>query len=325
MEQQASGLVHAIVFDGQGGGRNLGWKEVEAWRPDQGFLWIHLDYSKEDSRRWLSEFSGIEPLIQDCLSAEETRPRSLLSQDGLLVILRAVNMNPGAEPEDMVALRVWIDATKVVTLRQRRVFAVEDLRTALRAGNGPHDAGEFLVEMCDLLALRIGEVLSDLDDSVDALEDEVLTAGSYELRTRIGGLRRQSIALRRFLAPQRETMARLQSERVSWLEDLHRQHLREVADRVTRFVEDLDSARDRAAVIQEELNTRISDQMNRTMYMLSIVAAIFLPLGLLTGLLGINVGGIPGTENPWAFTVVCVLLVLLAVVLGILFRVKRVL
>jgi Mg2+ and Co2+ transporter CorA len=57
-------------------------------------------------------------------------------------------------------------------------------------------------------------------------------------------------------------------------------------------------------IVQEELNSRLSEQMNRAMYTLSIVAAIFLPLGLLTGLLGINVGGIPGTESPWAFLVV---------------------
>ena len=52
--------------------------------------------------------------------------------------------------------------------------------------------------------------------------------------------------------------------------------------------------------------------MNKTMYILSIVAGIFLPLGLLTGLLGINVGGIPGTENPWAFAIFCVLLLIIA-------------
>lgn len=50
------------------------------------------------------------------------------------------------------------------------------------------------------------------------------------------------------------------------------------------------------------------------MYVLSLVAAIFLPLGLLTGLLGINVGGIPGTESPWAFTVVTCGLVALGLV-----------
>ena len=56
---------------------------------------------------------------------------------------------------------------------------------------------------------------------------------------------------------------------------------------------------------------RRAETMNRQMLILSVVAAIFLPLGLITGLLGINVGGIPGADNPWAFAIVCVLLVVL--------------
>ena len=54
--------------------------------------------------------------------------------------------------------------------------------------------------------------------------------------------------------------------------------------------------------------------MNTRMYVLSVVAAIFLPLGFLTGLLGINVGGIPGTENPWAFLIFSLLIVGILVV-----------
>jgi len=94
---------------------------------------------------------------------------------------------------------------------------------------------------------------------------------------------------------------------------MDRAHIREVWERTARFVEDIDSAREHAAVTQEELNNRLSEQMNKAMYLLSIVAAIFLPLGLLTGLLGINVGGIPGAEYKWAFAIVALGLIGLAV------------
>ena len=179
---------------------------------------------------------------------------------------------------------------------------------------------DFLVEVADGLTSRIGAVLSELDDRVDELEDEVLSAESYELRGKIGSLRRETISLRRYLAPQRDAVARLQNERVSWLDEITRVYLREIADRTTRYVEDLDSARDRAAVTQDELNSRLSERMNKTMYVLSIVAGIFLPLGLLTGLLGINVGGIPGTENSYAFLIVCAGLVLVAILQVALFK-----
>jgi len=87
-----------------------------------------------------------------------------------------------------------------------------------------------------------------------------------------------------------------------------------------RYVEDLDAARERAAVIQDELNNRLSDQMNRTMYLLTIVAAILLPPSLITGLFGINVGGMPGVENIWAITLVVAGIVVLAAVEVIVLR-----
>lgn len=284
------GLIFAYRLNGQGGGQDIGWSEIGKASPDD-LLWIHLNYRGAEVRRWLMEESGIDPLICEALLATETRPRVVAAGNGLLVILRGVNLAPGADPEDMVSLRMWIDGHRIVTMRYQHLMAIEDLRASIISGTGPTGTGSFLVEIANRLVERMGDVLSDLDDSVDSLEDQVLTAESYEIRPKLASLRRQAIGLRRYLAPQREVLARLQTERATWLSELDRVRLREVADRTTRYVEDLDAARDRAAVTQEELNSRLSEQMNNRMYVLAIVAGIFLPLGLLTGLLGINVGG----------------------------------
>jgi zinc transporter len=158
---------------------------------------------------------------------------------------------------------------------------------------------------------------------VAELEEAVLTKESHELRPMLASIRRDAIYLRRYMAPQREAIARLQSEKISWLADEDRVRLREVYDRLTRYLEDLDAARERAAVTQEELISRLSEQMDNRMYVLSIVAAIFLPLGFLTGLLGINVGGIPGAEYKASFAVFCMLLVGLIIVEIIIFRRKK--
>ncbi len=307
-----TGLIFAFALDGNGGGKPLDWDSIKGWQPDQGTLWLHLDYTGADTQSWLYDESGIDPIILDALTAGETRPRSLVHKDGMLIILRGVNLNPNTDPEDMVSIRFWIDAKRIITLRHRRIMAVDDLRQATLVGDGPIGPGDFLESLADRLVLRMGTVIADVDDEVDALEDEVLTEQSYDLRQKIANIRRIAIGMRRYLAPQRDVMARLYNEKVAWLSELDRMRLREVADRTTRYVEDLDAIRDRATITQEELNSRLSEQMNKTMYVLSIVAGIFLPLGLLTGLLGINVGGIPGTENPWAFTIFCVLLASIA-------------
>lgn len=298
----------------------MDWEEVRDWKPDKGWIWIHLDRKSEITRQWLAEKSGLNDLVSEALLAEETRPRSFTVDEGLILILRGVNLNPGADPEDMISIRIWIEENRVITLRHTPLMAIQDLRESIASGKGPREPSDFLVQLCSRLIDRIGPVLETLDEEVDNLEEQVVEAQSYELRTKLGGLRRQAISLRRYIAPQRDVMSRLHAERVPWLDDLHKSQLREVGDRLTRYVEDLDSARERAAVTQEELAGRLSEQMNKTMYILSIVAGIFLPLGLLTGLLGINVGGVPGTESSWAFGIVCLILLFMAGVGVFIFR-----
>ena len=115
-------------------------------------------------------------------------------------------------------------------------------------------------------------------------------------------------------------MSRLQVETVDWLLDLDRAYLRESADRTLRFVEDLDSIRERASIAQDELNSRVNDQMNRTMYLLTVVATLLLPAGILTGLFGVNVGGMPGIDSDWAFIGLFLLIPALAVLEFVLLR-----
>ncbi|NQU50661.1 MAG: zinc transporter ZntB [Planctomycetes bacterium] len=317
------GLVFAFTLDGKGDGKNLDFEGVNKWLPEDGTLWLHLDYTGSDAKQWIFHESGIDPVIAESLTTEETRPRSLVHKGGMLVILRGVNLNPNSDPEDMISIRLWIEAHRIVTLRRRRVMAIDDLRQAVEEGSGPAGPGAFLEDLCDRLVLRMGKVISDVDDSVDALEDELLGEQSYELRRKIADIRRVAISMRRYLSPQRDVMARLYNEKVDWLNEMERMRLREISDRTTRHLEDLDSIRDRATVTQEELNNRLAEQMNKTMYVLSIVAGIFLPLGLLTGLLGINIGGIPGTESKWAFSIFCLLLLGIALVQVWFFKRKK--
>ena len=314
------GLIYARILDGDGGGIAVDWQGIGDWQPEKGPLWIHLDYSSEQVKQWLQTDSRLSKLACDILMEEDTRPRFINTKEGFLLILRGINCNPGAEPEDMVALRMSFEENRIITMRQRRVMAINDIHEAIEAGTGPKSVAGFITMVIDRIVDRMGDVVAEIDDLVDELEDTVLTAESYELRAQLSKIRRQSISLRRYIAPQRDVLARLQNERLEWLNEKVKMRLREMSERTARFVEDLDSARDRAAITQEELNNRLSEQMNKAMYLLSIVAAIFLPLGLITGLLGINVGGIPGAENKWAFLFVTFSLVLIALVLLSIFR-----
>lgn len=315
-----SALLTGFSLDGRGAGTEIGRDFMYRSAPGEGLVWLHFDYTAEETHQWLEAESGLEPIVLEALLAQDTRPRCFSSTAGMLIILRGVNLNPGAEPDDMVSVRIWLEPHRIFSICHRRVMAVDDIRKSLAAGDGPVDAGDFLCRLTRGLAYRIGDVLSEIDDEVDALEDEILEQNSLEQRSQLSGLRRQIIRIRRYLAPQREVMTRLQTEPPAILSEQHKIHLREIAEHITRYVEDLDSAKDRAAVCQEELEQRIGAQMNKTLYVLSIVTAIFLPLGLITGLLGINVAGIPGSENPFAFITVCILLVCIAIAQVLIFR-----
>jgi zinc transporter len=135
----------------------------------------------------------------------------------------------------------------------------------------------------------------------DALETQVIGHPDQTLRHRIVAMRLQVIELRRHAAPQREALLRLELDDHAFMDDNDRRHIHEAREKLTRLVENLDEMKDSLAVLREELSGQLSDRLNRHMYILSILSAIFLPLGFLTGLLGINVGGMPGADDPSAF------------------------
>lgn len=319
MQQQPS-PIGALLLDGKGGAGDLDWPGVRAWRPADGLLWVHLWRDGAETRAWLKGESGLDAVVADALLPDETRPRCVAHDGGVVLNLRGVNLNPGAEPEDMVSVRLWIEPTRIVSVRLRRLMAVHAMQEALRTGRGVRELGEFLVSLVGGLLQRMEPVIAELGEGVDGLEEAMIEKPARTIRAELSELRRQIIALRRYVAPQREALAQLIVQDPPWLRPAARSRLREVADGVTRIVEELDATRERAAVVQDELAGLISERMERAMFMLGIVATIFLPLGLITGLLGINVGGIPGTEEPWAFAIVCAILAVVGVFEYWLFR-----
>ncbi|GAA0694810.1 zinc transporter ZntB [Marinobacterium maritimum] len=293
--------LHALLLDGQGGARPLTATEVDAWCPEQGTLWLHLDYTDTGNRHWLEQHSGLPELAVDALLAENTRPRAAVLGDQLLLALRGVNTNPGADPEDMVSIRLCISEQRIISTRKRRLMSISRLLEDLQRGEGPCNSAELIVQLNDRLVERMGTTVENLDDQLSDLELDLLATPSSEMRHAVRNLRRQSISLRRYYAPQRDAFNQLQSERLPWLTTDTKLALREISDRLLRHIEDLDMLRERSAMAQEELASIQGEQLNQRMYVLSIISAIFLPLGFLTGLLGINVGGIPGADNDNAF------------------------
>lgn len=322
MTRSGSPFLHAYLLDRRGGGREVGAEEVAAAGSSDGVLWVHLDVNDPAARSWITDAASLDEITADNLLAGETRPRVLPTEDGVLVILRGVNTNPGANPEDMVSIRVWLEPERIITTRRRVLLSVQDMREAIGKKAGPRSSGAFLAQLAERLGERIGKVVDQLDESIDDIEAQIGVGDPNTLRSELSTLRRQIAAIRRYVAPQRDVLNRLPAIDGYWSRE-EKQELREESDRLTRTVEDLDLVRERVIVAQEELVNRLAMDQNARLYLLSIVAALFLPLTFITGLLGMNVAGLPGTKSPLGFTISLVVMGVTAAVLLVFFRWKK--
>lgn len=311
-------LLCAYVLDGKGAGKKLNWEAVERWEPSQGQLWLHMNLLNKKSINWLNKHSQLDKSTIRSLTAQETRPHVLFTQHGMIVSLRAVNSNPNQEPEDMVSIRIWIDKDRMISMQRRSIASIRDMQDSIEDGVGPVDLVNLLQDMLDKITDRLMDVLEQIDEKIDGFEqpDSQISGVISELAE----IQREIINLYRYLAPQRDAIMRLCSHQNNMIDEHARYQLQLACDRVTRYLEELQLARERAAILQADVMSRQNEQLNRRMYILSMVAVIFLPLSFITGLLGINVGGIPGATHPDAFLVVCLSLFIVGIITLVWFK-----
>ncbi len=316
------GLLWSYHLDGQGGGHQQG-RLGSADEKPPGFDWFHLKSDETDSAVWMQEI-GLDEHVIETLSALETRPRMAMLAGGVLINLRGVNTNPGSDPEDMISLRIWFSDKTVVTARRkgRKLISIEDVRARIENGSGPKNPGEFISMLIEHLANKIGDLVDSIDDDLTRIELSMDENNIKPVQQNLSAIRLQTIAIRRYLAPQREALSELYRTRGILSDDVA-YNLQYQTDRIIRHVEDLDLAKERAVVLQGELQNRLAEKQNARMYVLSIVAAIFLPLSFLTGVFGMNVAGMPGLEHPYAFNILTGSMLVLAIALVAYMRWKK--
>ncbi len=294
----SSKITPIAAFDIEGGKPT----PLEATWPDLtaagDYRWLHLDLADPATKSWSR--AHLPDIAARALVQSETRPRCERFGDGLILNLRGVNLNPESDPEDMVSLRMWVTKDAIVSARARKVWALDAIRKSAETGSIPASVGAFLAELTYGLINRIEQVTLDLEEQTDALE-EAIADGQKPAAGKIGSLRQAVIKMRRFINPQREAIAALAALEDWILSAEELALLRETSNRTRRIVEELDATRDRLSALQDHLDADRANALSRNSYILSVVAAIFLPLGFLTGLFGVNVAGMPGTASQGAF------------------------
>lgn len=304
-----SSLLHAVVLNNDGTGKTILLDEVQEYLNNNALIWLHFDYTSTVTQEWINTIAPIDELAKEALLTSETRPRTTIFDDFVLLALRGINFNNNAEPEDMVSIRLYVSEHLIISTQKRNLKSVQDILNYIKQAQGPKNSSEFIIELTHRLTVRMEDTIEDIGERVSELEEKILDDSTEDIRTQNSRLKREIIALKRYLTPQKDAISKLYNYKISWVSDYDKVQLREINDQLIRNIEELDALKDKLVLLQEELSNKISEQINNRMYFLSIISAIFLPLGFLTGLLGINVGGIPGAENKGAFGIFIVILV----------------
>lgn len=268
---------------------------------NQDYLWIHLQSDILDASELLQQI-GLSETVIDGLLAQETRPRTMAVNAGTLLYLRGINRNPNASPEDMVSVRIWFNQKLIITARreERKLTSIQTLREHIVQQHTPElsSPSTLVLKIITNIADTILETIDNMDDALSNFETQ--NDPLNEDRQTLSAIRLQAATLRRYLAPQRDALESLY-RLPGILSDEQTFELREQIDRISRYVEDIDLLRERTIVLQDELRNCIAERQGVRMYLLSIVTAIFLPLSFLTGVFGMNVGGLPGVNSDHAF------------------------
>lgn len=309
--------MYAFAVSHDGAGQQLETGAALVSGSGKSYCWVHVDLDLPGATDWI--VSTTDTMVAEALTQQDTRPRFTAHNNGILLNLRGVNLNAGSDPEDMVSIRLWVTSTLIISVRYRRLSAIVAIREDIERGSGPQTVGRFIARLAHGMTDRMAPIVDGISDSVDGLEETSLNT-TTGIRSELVEVRRQTIGLRRYIGPQRDALSRLGHDETGILDGRDKTELREVIDQVTRLVEELDAVRERCSVLNDQIADQRAEDMNRNMMILSVVAAIFLPLGFITGLLGINVGGIPGTDNPFAFLIVCGVITAIGIGITLLFK-----
>ena len=301
----------AAILVGDGAVRTVTSEEAALYA-GPGFIWVHID-AGTDEELGLLRGNDIPDVAANALVATETRPRCDRIEEGAIVNLRGPAAEELDDSDRLVSIRMWVRRGKVNSVTRRPLAATAAVAAQMEAGR-IRDPGDLVAAFARAISKQLDPEVAQLGDTLDDYESELDDSRAlYRLRTAITRIRSDAIAYRRFVAPNRDALVTLAELDFLWLAEEDRLHIREAADRFARMTEELEAVRERAALLHEQLTDLRGEQMDSRSLVISIVAFIFLPLTFITGLLGMNVEGIPYANEPWAFWGVVALCILIGV------------
>lgn len=302
-----------LVLDGKGGVERLPDGEEPKAVPAKSFVVISGNSRSPDFKVWLKREVG--DFTADLLVLPSIRSRCTVLDDTAVVVIRVAR--PGADPEDLgrQLLTIFIQKGRVIIASELNIPEVLGIMQWQQTHHAPLTPADLVARLGLRAADRLEPLVEKLGDRLDSVEENLLRENPTDARMRLSELRRTLINFRRLVWPLRDVLNTLEIEDLSFFSDRDRVRLREAAARCARLGDELQSLSERAVLVHEQILDTRAEQMNRTMLVLAAVTVVFMPLTVITGVLGMNVAGIPWASEPWAFWGVCGGLAVIAAVL----------
>lgn len=308
-----------LVFDGKGGAVHVQASAAAADPPPGGFVVVAGNARSPDFKIWLRNELG--EFSAGLLTATSSRARCTVLDHQALFMFRVVR--PGAAPEDVgrQIMTLLLEGSRVIIASEISIVDLLGMAGAEPSRHAPVSPADLVARLSFKVTDRLEPLIEVLGDRLDEIEETLITHRTERAQDRLEQLRRTLISIRRLVWPQRDALSALEMADLPFLSDRDRLRLREASLRTARIGDELQSLSERAVLVHEEIIDERSEQMNHTMLLLAAVTVVFSPLTLITGLLGMNVAGIPFADHAGAFWLVCAGLV--AVLGGIVWWMRR--
>lgn len=317
-----SGLIWGFLFGRQPTGLGITSSQAVEWfrtrdhAPEKEFVWLHFSLSNTATERWLTEHSDIVPGYQQALHEGLRSTRIEIAEDSLIAVVNDVTYDFSFEPSDISTL--WISVTKntVISARRSPLKSMERLRKAVAQGETLRSAAEVLIHLLRDQADVLMNIVREAMSRIDAIEDTLLAGRLNHRRADLGAIRRVLVRLQRLLAPEPAALFRLLQRPPAWMDELDAQELRQSTEEFSVVLSELASLQERIKLLQEEVAATVNDENNRSLYVLTMVTVLALPINIMAGLFGMNVGGVPWSGNEYGFWIVASVVFSFTVIAG---------
>jgi zinc transporter len=305
------GLLYGFVFHGQAIARAILIDEAIQWlQPQQpteqeGFIWLHFNLSHQSTLKWLKDHLELPDQFYDSLSDEGSSTRIELANGHLIALVNDVRYDGfDIEPSEISTLWASANAKVLVTVRKKALRSINQLRRSVESNDIFNSPSDLLAELFRHQADVMAHIMREATNKIDAIEDGILSGRYNHKRNQLGSLRRTLVRLQRLLAPEPAALFRLINKPPIWMREGDINELRQATEEFSTVMRDMAGLQERIKLLQEEIASLIIEQTNRSLFILTGLTVIALPVNMIAGLFGMNVGGIPYGEDSTGFWVV---------------------